>query len=175
MRSRDLEEIGAQALECRPPLAEARRVIVGKLTEVASAIRQKEHRTVGKPRPHPRPHTIGDDTFQRGLAHALVDAAVFVVDERGGRLQARAAASPLNAGHPANHFLGERAIEVAMRDLGGATAGKPSMRANAGLAAERVDHEPAVVGDGREIGAREIEARLEQRVRGKGGTGFSGA
>ena len=79
----DFDEIGAQTFERRPALADARRLIVGKLTEVASAIRQKEHRTVGKPRPHPRPHTIGDDTFQRGLAHPLVDTAMLVIDERG--------------------------------------------------------------------------------------------
>src|SRR5579862_9083013 len=199
---RYIKEIGAQALESGVALTETRRVFVGKLAEITSALRQKEHRAVRKPLAHPRPHSICDDALQRRLAHALMDAAdtlpplllpillpilptvllqilppmlrpmlppMFSIDERGGRAQTRAATRRFHTGHPANHFVGERAIEVAMRRR---IAAEPSMRSHAGLAAERVDHQAAVIRDRRQIGAGEIEACLEQRVLDKGGAGF---
>src|SRR5439155_417433 len=79
-----------------------------------------------------------------------------------------ATARRLDTSHPANHFLGKRAVKVSVRGR----AAEPSMRAHAGLAAERIDHQPAVVGDRRQVGAGEIEARLEQRVLAKRGPGF---
>ncbi len=58
-----------------------------------------------------------------------------------------------------------------MRDIG-AAAGEPSMGADPGLAAERVDYEAAVVGESWQIGAREIEARFQQGVLDKSGAGL---
>jgi hypothetical protein len=75
---RYIEEIGAQALESGAALTETRRVFVGKLAEITSTLRQKEHRAVRKPLAHPRPHPICDDALQRRLAHALMDAAALL-------------------------------------------------------------------------------------------------
>src|SRR6185437_12923783 len=80
--ARDSEEIGTQALECRAALAEVRGLFVRELTQVASALRQKEYRAVRKSLAHPRPHAIGDNALQRGLAHAFLHTPVLVVDER---------------------------------------------------------------------------------------------
>src|SRR5208282_3525921 len=68
--------------------------------------------------------------------------------------------------HAPDNFGDQRFVGIVMAGT------QPSMRPDAGLAAERVDLEAAVVGQRRNPGAIEIEARLDQRVLGEGRASF---
>src|ERR1019366_8411792 len=67
----------------------------------------------------------------------------------------------LAALHPADNFVDQRLVRII------AIRREPSMRPDAGLPAERVDLEAAVVGQRRNSRALEVETRLDQRVLGE--------
>src|SRR5438128_4650657 len=124
--------------------------------QVTATLREIENRPIRKARANLRIASFGDDAFERGFGDAFTNDPSTGVDQRGGGPDTGDAPDWLDSRHSAHNLFGELAV-VGIRP-------QPSMRLDPGTAAERINFQPAIVGERRHSGVDEIECRLDSRI-----------